>query len=298
MIRSMTGFAAAQGEVEGGRVQVTLRAVNHRFLDIMVKAPAVLGDAEARVRGEIQRKLARGRIEVSVSVELTAAAAPTVRIDLSLLESIVSAVETARGRGLVTGAISASDVLRIPHVLEVDSRAGDRSPTRLPDDVAALLDATVSDALDALVSMRETEGQFIHADLDGRLATLENFVDALERLSHDGQRDVESRLRERIAALPIDLQVDPAALSQEVVRFLARSDVDEEVVRLRGHVDHWRLLAGGPEPCGRKLDFLVQELNRELNTIGSKIEGARATETVIAAKAELERVREQVQNVE
>jgi uncharacterized protein (TIGR00255 family) len=168
----------------------------------------------------------------------------------------------------------------------------------LGPELAALLDTALDEAIDALVKMRETEGGFLAADLNTRLATLRTHVDELERLSRDGQRSVEARLNERLAGLSLDVQTDPAALAQEVVRFVARSDVDEELVRLRGHFDHWRLLADGPEPCGRKLDFLVQEINRELNTIGAKIEGGRATETVIAAKAELERVREQVQNVE
>ena len=113
-----------------------------------------------------------------------------------------------------------------------------------------------------------------------------------------GQTQREAKLRERLASLPADLQGDPSAMSQEIVRFVARSDVDEELVRLRAHFEHWNALSEGPEPCGRKLDFLVQEMNREINTIGSKAEGTRATEIVIQAKAELERVKEQVQNVE
>ena len=125
-----------------------------------------------------------------------------------------------------------------------------------------------------------------------------DLVDELERLARDGQAQLEARLRERLAELPPDLAGDPAMVAQEVVRFVARSDVDEEIVRLRGHVEHWRALADGPEPCGRKLDFLVQEMNREINTIGSKVEGRARPKLVIAAKAELERIREQVQNVE
>ena len=147
--------------------------------------------------------------------------------------------------------------------------------------------------------MRETEGRFLRADLDARVATLAALVDDLERLARDGAGSSSKRgCASGSPALPPDLAGDPAPLAQEVVRFVARSDVDEELVRMRGHVEHWRALAAGPEPCGRKLDFLVQEMNREINTIGSKVEGARATELVIAAKAELERVREQVQNVE
>ncbi len=156
----------------------------------------------------------------------------------------------------------------------------------------------MQEAIDALIVMRATEGRFLEDDLEARVGTIGAMVDELERLARTGQEDLGTRLRERLAALPADLAADPAALAQEVVRFVARSDVDEEVVRMRGHLAHWRGLVDGPEPCGRKLDFLLQEMNREINTIGSKAEGPRATETVVAAKAELERLKEQVQNVE
>jgi uncharacterized protein (TIGR00255 family) len=292
----MTGFAASAKEAGEGRVQVTLRAVNHRFLDLLVKAPAMLGDAEARVRARLQQRLARGRVEVSIGVESAAETVPEVTLNEALLDRIAAVLDGARARGLVSGTLTASDVVRVPHLLEIRPR--DRSAVTLPPELAALLDAAMDDAIDALIAMRQTEGGFLETDLTTRLATLRVHVDELERLSHEGQRSVEVRLNERLASLSIDVQADPAALAQEVVRFVARSDVDEEIVRLRGHFDHWRLLVEGPEPCGRKLDFLVQEINRELNTIGAKIEGGRATETVIAAKAELERVREQVQNVE
>jgi uncharacterized protein (TIGR00255 family) len=139
---------------------------------------------------------------------------------------------------------------------------------------------------------------FLRTDLDGRLVTLGSLTDRIEAESRAGQAQREVKLRERLADLPPDLQGDPSAMAQEIVRFVARSDVDEELVRLRAHFEHWSALSGGPEPCGRKLDFLVQEMNREVNTIGSKAEGSRATEMVIEAKAELERVKEQVQNVE
>ena len=294
----MTGFAAAAKEAAEGRVQVTLRAVNHRFLDLLVKAPSTLGDAESRVRARLQQRLARGRVEASIGVEATAETVPDVTLNEALLDRIAAALEAARGRGVVSGGLTASDVVRIPHLLEIRQRGAERAPMTLAPDLAALIEATVDDAIDALIKMRETEGGFLETDLTARLATLRAHVDDLERLSHEGQRTVQARLNERLAGLSLDAQADPVLLAQEVVRFVARSDVDEEIVRLRGHFDHWRLLAGGPEPCGRKLDFLVQEINRELNTIGAKIEGGRATETVIAAKAELERVREQVQNVE
>ena len=182
-------------------------------------------------------------------------------------------------------------------MFEIRARSHD-GPATLPEGLAALVDDVATEAFEALVVMRQTEGTFLAGDLETRLGTIATLVDELERLARDGQQQLEQRLRERLATLAPDVAGDPASVAQEIVRFVARSDVDEEVVRLRGHFEHWRGLAAGPEPCGRKLDFLVQEMNREVNTLGSKAEGARATELVIAAKSELERIREQVQNVE
>lgn len=294
MIRSMTGFAATSREEAAQKVTVTAKSVNHRFLDLAIKAPQALAGIETRVRGLAQQRLTRGRLELAVTLEVTAEPAREVVLNEGLLDRVTQAMETARAKGLISGGLTASDVLRIPQVLEirhVDPAAGPAGSTEL-------VEAAIADALDALVVMRETEGRFLRADLDGRLAILEGLVNDVEREAREGQQHLEARLRERLAALPADLQGDPAAVGQEVVRFVARSDVDEELVRLRGHFRHWRELADGPEPCGRKLDFLIQEMNREINTIGSKAEGSRATEIVIGVKAELERVREQVQNVE
>ena len=297
MIRSMTGFASIGREEGGQRVNVTAKSVNHRFLDVQVKAPAMLGAVEGRLRRQAQQRLTRGRVELTIGFEFTIPPAREVTLDEALLSRIAEAMEVARAKGLVTGGLTASDALRIPQILDIRSRA-ESSPAALPEEANALVERAVADAMDALVIMRETEGRFLAADLETRITTLAGFVGELERLARDGQTGLETRLRERLAELPPDLAGDPAAVAQEVVRFVARSDVDEEVVRLRGHVEHWRALAEGLEPCGRKLDFLVQEMNREINTIGSKVEGARATEVVIAAKSELERIREQVQNVE
>jgi uncharacterized protein (TIGR00255 family) len=298
VIRSMTGFAAVSREASGQRVSVTIKSVNHRFLDTVTKAPQALSFAEARVRAILQQKLARGRVEVSLSAEFTATPAREVVLDEALLGAITHTLEEARNKGLVSGVLTVSDILRIPQVLEIKTKAGDSAGSGLPEGVEALVDDAVREAVDAMIVMRETEGRFLAADLDARMATLSAFVDEAETIAKAGQAALETKLRDRLASLPIDLTGDANALAQEIVRFVARSDVDEEIVRLRGHLEHWRGLAAGPEPCGRKLDFLVQEMNREINTIGSKIEGPAATERVIAAKAELERVREQVQNVE
>ncbi len=294
MIRSMTGFASTSREESGQKVTVTAKSVNHRFLDLAIKAPQMLAGIESRVRGLVQQRLTRGRLELAITLETAAEPPREVVLNEALLDRVGQAVEAARAKGLISGGLTASDVLRIPQVLEI--RHAD--PGAIPPASTGLVEAAIAEALDALVAMRETEGRFLRTDLDARLATLAALVADVEREARDGQQHLDARLRERLAGLPSDVQGDPVAMGQEVVRFVARSDVDEELVRLRGHFGHWRELADGPEPCGRKLDFLVQEMNREINTIGSKAEGGRATEIVIDVKAELERVREQVQNVE
>lgn len=295
MIRSMTGFAAIGRDGDGARVAITVKSVNHRFLDLQIKASQALAPVEAALRALVQGRLTRGRVELSVTLEQTMPPAREVVLDDALVEQVARAIDAARARGVVTGSLTASDVLRIPQALEIRPKT---DAGGLPPAVADVVVAAAADALDALLAMRETEGRFLAADLDSRIAAIGALVDELESLAQSGQRALADRLRDRVAGLPIDLAADPAAVAQEIVRFVARSDVDEEVVRMRGHLAHWRALADGPEPCGRKLDFLLQEMNREINTIGSKIEGGVATERVIQAKAELERVREQVQNVE
>jgi uncharacterized protein (TIGR00255 family) len=294
VIRSMTGFASVSRETDGVSAAVTIKSVNHRFLDIQIKSPSSLAGLEGRIKALLQQRLTRGRVEVALSCDDTSEPQRVVTLNEALVVQVNAVVDAAREKGLVSGALTASDLLRIPHALDIRlAPAAD-----VPDTAAAVVEAAVADAIDALVVMRETEGRFLAADLDSRLQTLSVFVDTVEAGAAAGQAAMEARLRERLAAMPSDFQLDPVAVSQEVVRFVARSDVHEEISRMRGHVEHWRGLATGPEPCGRKLDFLVQEMNREINTIGSKAEGLAVTELVVSAKAELERVKEQVQNVE
>ena len=290
----MTGFASVSRETDGVSVGVTVKSVNHRFLDMQVKAPSALAGLESRIKGLIQQRLTRGRVEMAVACDDTTEPTREVSLNEALVSQVQAVVDAARAKGLVSGGLTASDLLRIPHALEIRLAAA----SEVPGAASAVVEAAVAEALDALVVMRETEGRFLAADLDRRVKTLLVFVDTVEAGAAAGQAALEARLRERLAAMPADLQGDPVAMSQELVRFVARSDVHEEISRMRGHVDHWRALADGPEPCGRKLDFLVQEMNREINTIGSKAEGLAVTELVVSAKAELERVKEQVQNVE
>ena len=160
------------------------------------------------------------------------------------------------------------------------------------------VEASVEQALADLDAMRVREGDHLRADLDTRRQLLAGLIERLREAADDGRAAVEMRLRDRVAEISAELPVDQAMLAQEVVRAAARSDISEEVTRFRAHLAHWAALADAPEPCGRKLDFLLQEMNREINTIGSKADGIHVSELIITAKAELEKMREQVQNVE
>jgi uncharacterized protein (TIGR00255 family) len=207
-----------------------------------------------------------------------------------------AALQTARDQGVIDGALRPGDLLRLPQALSIRERLADGGPT--PEALAALVEATVDAALAELERMRVHEGAHLHADLAGRRELLAGFVAAVELAAGAGRGELEARLLDRARELAATMPVDQAALAQEVVRVAQRSDISEEVTRFRGHLAHWLALSDAPEPCGRKLDFLLQEMNREVNTIGSKADGLQVSELIIKAKAELERMREQVQNVE
>jgi uncharacterized protein (TIGR00255 family) len=296
VIRSMTGFASISREDDGQKVSVTAKSVNHRFLDLQIKAPGSLGAVEGRLRAAVQQRLTRGRVEIAIGLELATRPTFSVSLNEEVVRQVVAVVDQARAEGLVNGGLTVSDLLRLPQAIEIRSETS--GPTAVPESAVAMVEAAVSEAIDALTIMRVTEGGFLETDLAARLQTLVDLVDAIEREARLAQQSLEARLRARLADLPADLAADPVTATQEIVRFIARSDIDEEMTRLRGHFAHWLALVESAEPCGRKLDFLVQEMNREINTVGSKAEGTRVPELVVTAKAELERVKEQVQNVE
>jgi len=294
MITSMTGFAVATRETEALAVDVTLRSVNHRHLDVQYRLPQVAQALEPGLRSIIQRHVSRGRLEVALTVQERSEPVPVVDIDRALVRAVAAAIDAARTGGLIEGPLRPGDVLRLPQVLKV--REGRAAPdlTRIGE----LVDQVLVDALVSLNEMRRREGQFLALELDHRLASLLHLVDALEHASREAAETLQLRLHARVLELRLDPHADPALVAQEVVKFVARSEIREELVRLRAHMAHWVELAAGPEPCGRKLDFLLQEMNREVNTIGAKAEGTRASALVVTAKAELEKMREQVQNVE
>ena len=296
MIKSMTGFASLTRDDERAAIGVTIRSVNHRFLDLQLRLPPAIADLEPRLRAAMQKHLARGRVEASVSLQLRQPAPPQVELNEAFAQALASAIEQARSRGVVSGTLTAGDLLRLPQALSIREK--------LPEagGVSAMLgtavDEAVLSAVQQLEEMRVREGVHLRTDLDMRKSLLSGLIARMATAANTGREALEARLLERAREIATALPVDQAALSQEVVRVAQRSDISEEVTRFHGHLAHWDALSDSPEPCGRKLDFLLQEMNREVNTIGSKADGLQVSEVVIQAKAELERMREQVQNVE
>jgi uncharacterized protein (TIGR00255 family) len=293
----MTGFASITSEDERATVAVTIRALNHRYLDLQLRIPQALAAIEAEIRSLVGRRIARGRVELSVSLQLRQPPAVEVEFNETFGNALSAAIDQARDRGLVTGALTPGDLLRLPQALTIRERQNDADET-VEKELAARASTAIADALTDLESMRIREGDHLRQDLDQRRALVADLVERVASAADEGRAAMERRLAERIRELRVELQADQTAVAQEIVKMAARSDISEEVTRFRGHVAHWVALSDSAEPCGRKLDFLLQEMNREVNTMGSKADGLRVSELIITAKAELEKMREQVQNVE
>ena len=295
MIKSMTGFASLTRDEDSTVISVTIRAVNHRFLDVQLRAPSSLAASESRLRSIVQQHVARGRIEVAVAIQSRQGRpAVDVEVNEAVIESLSSALERARERGLIAGALTAGDLLRFPQAISITERKDET----VDESVAPAVEAALDSALLQLDQMRTAEGAHLRADLDARRGQLGALFDQAAQASLSGSDALRTRLAERVKELRADASVDEALIAQEIVRYANRSDITEETVRFRAHLEHWRALSDSPEPCGRKLDFLLQEMNREVNTLGSKAEGPGVSELVVSLKAELEKMREQVQNVE
>jgi uncharacterized protein (TIGR00255 family) len=294
MIKSMTGFASLTREDDTATISVTVKGVNHRFLDLQLRVPSSLMPLEPRLRAIVQQRIARGRIEVAVSLQPRRAASIDVEVNDLVIEALASALDRARERGLVAGPLAPGDILRFPQAVTIRERQ-DEAPG---EPLHAAVEGALVAALEELDRMRMSEGAHLRADLDARRALLGDLFEGAAANAAQGADALRTRLAERVKELHGDGAIDPTAIAQEIVRFANRSDITEETVRFRAHLEHWRALSDAPEPCGRKLDFLLQEMNREVNTLGSKAEGPGVPERIVALKAELEKMREQVQNVE
>lgn len=289
-MKSMTGFGVGEATTPVGRLVVEVRAVNHRFLDVRVRAPRELGDLVSYAEQLGRERLARGRIEVAIRMEATAGQAVT--LDSDRARAAYQQLCKLRDELSPESEVPLSLLAAVPDLFS-PSTEKERDSMRTACKQA--FDAAVS----ALESMREGEGRALSDDLRGRLGAVRRAADAISARAPQIVETYHKRLKARIARLlGTDGPLDPGRLEQEIALLADRSDVTEELTRLASHCAQFEALFDSTEACGRRLDFLLQEMVREVNTIGSKAQDAEVAHLVVEAKSELERMREQVQNVE
>ena len=291
MIRSMTGFGAGRATQGGEEIGAEARSVNHKFREVKVRLPRELASLEVEIGRTVKERLARGGVEVAMRRTATRGTV-TPRVDVALAAEYARAFEAVRAQLGLEGAVSLAEVLGAEGVVVLDERPADLEAAR------AAVGAALAEALDQLTAMRAREGEALARDVSARLDTVAAGVARIEALVPGSVERYRERLQERVQELARGVALDPARLAQEVVLFSDRVDVAEEITRLRSHVEQTRALMAGSEPAGRKMEFLVQEMHREVNTIGSKSQSAEISALVVSLKAEVERMREQVQNVE
>lgn len=293
-VRSMTGYGRGTAESGAHRVVAEMRSVNHRYLDFKIRGASLGPAIEDRVARVVKKRLARGSVVLSLKVRSQSSAA-SVRVDLAAARRVLAELRQLEQLG-VPGTIDAALLCQQPGVLTHDADA-DTDESAL----AECVDRATESCVEALIAMRLSEGQVLRADIESRLDTLVELSESIEELARNAPDDAQKRLQDRLGKLlgNAGVEVEPERLAHEVAVLADRLDVTEELVRIRSHVAQAReLLASDGEAIGRRLDFMVQELGRELNTVGSKSQSAEIAASVVAAKAELERIREQVQNVE
>src|SRR5262245_41484075 len=291
-IASMTGYGRA--EARGARLAVVVeaRSLNHRFLEVGVKLPRPLSAQETGLRQLVQGRVARGRVDVSVAVRRIAGSQSIVRTDLALgADYVRSARALAEALGLPAD-LAVADLLRLPGVVAVEEAEDDEGESTL------LLKEAAEQALGELVRMRQTEGAAMSADLGGHLAALEAWAAGLTEMLPAVLRRTQERPEGRIRALLEEAPVDPGRIVQEAAMLAARSDVAEELARLTSHCRQFRALLAAGGPIGRQLDFLLQEMHREVNTTASKADDQEMVGRILEARTIVERLREQAQNVE
>jgi len=293
-IRSMTGFGRGESRVGDVHVVCDLRSVNHRFLDLKVRLPQEASGMESELRKILTRQLSRGRVDMSLKL-IRENGKPRVHLDRDLIGRCLDAVGSLQRELDVPGTLDMAALLRVPGVLRIDN---DRA-TELSRKEKAAVQEAVANALVSLCRVREREGSALKRDLVRRLRAIRRHMAAVERRSGGLAERLSRRLKAKVRRLVDGMDVDPGRLAQEVAYLAERSDITEELVRLRAHLDSMEELLGDSKaPRGKELDFLTQELHRETNTIHSKADDLAIGRAALAIKSEVEKIREQVQNVE
>ncbi len=292
MVKSMTGYGRAVETVNGREFAVEIRSVNNRYLDCTVKLPRSFSFAEEAVKAAVKAAVSRGKVDVCITVRSETEADVQVTLNKPVLEGYLAAMRQMAADYGVTNDISVSVLSRMSDVFVVDKPKADED--RLKADLLGVMDK----ALMAYDQMRVTEGLALEQDLRSRAATILELVAQVEELNPKTVSDYRKRLEEKMREVLENNSIDESRILTEAAIFADKVAVDEETVRLRSHLEQMNAMLSGSGGIGRKLDFLLQEMNREANTIGSKCSDVRVARIVVDIKAELEKIREQTQNIE
>jgi uncharacterized protein (TIGR00255 family) len=293
MVRSMTGFGQARGTAGDCRVTVEMKSVNHRYSEVVVRLPREWSFLEEDVKKAVQTSLQRGRADIFINTERETPAASIYEVDWMLAEGYINAARQLGERFGLQGSVEIKDLLRIPNMISLKQQPEDSLET-----IREPLLSIVHEALAGLIRMREQEGLHLREDLRNRMNKLKMLHGSMAELAPAAVEDYRQRLHKRIVEWTDGMEPDEGRIAAEAAIFADRSDIEEELTRLASHMAQFLALLDSGEPAGRKLDFLLQEMNREANTIGSKAGHAGLAGLSVEWKAELEKIREQAQNIE
>lgn len=292
MIKSMTGYGSAKGTVEGMEITVELKSVNNRYLDTSIRLPRSFIFAEDAVKSIVQSHISRGKVDVFVTVDTSQAGDMAVRVNEPLLKGYIEAIRHISEEYALTNDITAMNVARFPDVLSVEKKDMDA------EELSGAISEIAEQALKDFDVMRLREGEKLRDDVLARLVTIEGLVSIVEEKAPETVKEYRARLEQKMAEVLGIAGIDESKILTETAVFADHIAVDEETVRLRSHIAQLRTMMNGGSPIGRKIDFLVQEFNREANTIGSKCQNSDIAHVVVDLKSEIEKIREQIQNIE
>ena len=292
MVKSMTGYGRAEQTVNGREFTVEVRSVNNRYLDCTVKMPRMYAFAEDAVKARVQKAVSRGKVDVFISVDASAADVAKVNVNTALAAQYAEALKALAAVCGGEERVTPEQLARFPDVLTVTKADEDL------ETVSADLCAVLDEALASYNAMRAVEGEKLAEDIGGRLSAIEGMTAQVEERSPETVREYREKLTAKMREVLQSTTIDEQRILQEAAIYADKIAVDEETVRLRSHVSQLRGMLASDQPMGRKMDFLIQELNRESNTIGSKCSNLDIARIVVDLKGEVEKIREQVQNIE
>lgn len=292
MIKSMTGFGRGHKILNGRDITVEIRAVNHRYFEFNSRLPRSIGFAEERLKSMLQEHIHRGKVEVSVLLSSVEQADEKIIINKEIVRDYVEALRSVQEEFSLKDDLSLSDIMRMPDAFTVVKTETDEEQLWLD------IKSTAEEAMEHFLAMREAEGERMKQDILSRLTTIEGWVGEIEKASPQLVADYRKRLYDKMKDVLESANIDESRILLEAGIFSEKTAVDEETVRLHSHIAQFRSMLDGGGQVGRKLDFLVQEMNRETNTIGSKVQDVRVTGIVVDQKSEIEKIREQIQNIE